>query len=665
MTVFMADPMTVARRVMARVLSPRPALDLNAWAVRFIMFGKESPFPGPYDPDKFPFFHRILEVLSPEHPVTLVVLRKSAQLGGTVLAQICVGGVLDLSPMPVFLVFPSDGNAKKWKRNKFAKMVAGSGTLSRIMQPEGARQGNSAMYWSRRDGAGYLQLAGANSPGQLSMESYPYAVHDDMAKWPADNGAGDPEQQADSRSKAFMTTGGKVFKIGTPLVEPGCRVTAAWRQGTREKFHIPCPHCDVYQPLEWANMLACLDDARPEEAHFTCVACHGRIEQHHRTEFNRRGRWVAENPGAHVVSFDLWAAYSPLERWENIARAWIRAKGKPEAEQVFMNDAVGLPYQTATEAPDWERLAARAEAEALPRGVVPDGYYIVTIGIDCQVDRVEWQAVVWGPRLTRCVIDRGIIHHHISTEAAWRDLDALVARSWPDVRGMRRTVDQTAIDAGAWKDDVFGWAKRHPQAKVIVIRGARGDTAPPLMRVKTERRADGTLIRAQKRWFQVGVSGMKASLYAYMRKDDPLEFGYIRFADGLGDDYFQQVTSETRKSVRGRDGTVSWRWVPKQGVAQEMLDTHLYAWAAAIREGIASKSDEQWEALRLKFEGAPDGSGPDLFSAALSRVVDPLPPDPLAPERVSTAPNSVRPVPRPTPRPATDYPPSNSGESYL
>lgn len=652
---FLADPRAVARRVLMGGLVPPRPLDLTAWARHNIHFGEESPFPGPYDPAKFPFFTRILEVLSPQHPASVVVLKKSAQLGGTVLAQIVVGGILDLSPRPLFLVFPSDGNATKWKRNKFTAMVKASKTLSRIMQPENARQGNSAMYWARRDGRGYLQLAGANSPGQLSMESYPYAVHDDLAKWPADNGAGDPEGQADSRSKAFLAVGGKVFKIGTPLVQPGCRVTAGWQQGTRERYHVPCPTCGHEQPLEWDNMLACLDEAHPEDAHFTCVSCNSRIDQHHRTAMTLAGRWVAENPGADVVSFYLWAAYSPLEDWANIVRAWLKAKGKPEAEQVFLNDNVGLAYQTATEAPPWESLSDRAEADGLPRGIVPAGYYDVTIGIDCQGDRAEWQAVAWGPSLTRIVIDRGIIHHHISTASAWAELDQLVERTWQDWRGNRRPTTQTAIDGGMWKDDVHEWARRHKSAKVIVVKGAKVDTAPPLALIKTERRADGKIIRAQRRWYQVGVSGMKASLYALLKKGDPLEFGYVRFVAGLGDDYFQQLTSETRKPFRRRDGSATWRWVPTPGIAQEMLDTHLYAWAAAHRAGVVHRSDEQWEALRLKYDGAPGTSGPDLFSAALSR--DPVPP---APDAVPAAP-----VARPAVAVPAAWSRHHTGESYL
>ncbi|MEI6560383.1 MAG: terminase gpA endonuclease subunit, partial [Rhodospirillaceae bacterium] len=511
----LADPRTVARADIARVMSPPPPVDLNRWAVDNIAFGTESPFPGPYNPDRFPFFRRILDVLSPEHPANVVVIRKSAQLGGTVLAQIFVGATLNQAPQPVFYVHPTDGNAKKWKRNKFKKMVDASPALTRIMQPDSARSGNSAMYWSRRDGRGYLQLAGANSPSQLSMDSYPIAIHDDISKWLADNGSGDPEVQADSRTKAFLTTGGKILKISTPDVLPGCRITRAWERGTRERYHVPCPHCDGFQALEWSTMLSCLDEANPDDAHFTCIHCGGKIEERHREAMNRRGQWVAEHPGAETISVYLWAAYSPLESWANLAKAWLRAKGNPEAERSFLNDNIGQAYQTATEAPDWQSVKDRAEAAGLPRGVVPLGMFMVTVGCDCQIDRIEFQVVAWGPKLQRVVIDWGIIHHHVSTEAAHRDLTALVGRTWPDAFAGQRPADCLAIDAGAWRDDVFAWTKRAPSSRVIVTKGARGDAAPPLTRVKQERKADGTLVQTQKKWFLVGVSGLKASLHAY------------------------------------------------------------------------------------------------------------------------------------------------------
>src|SRR5690606_33120276 len=106
-------------------------------------------------------------------------------------------------------------------------------------------------------------------------------VQDDLAKWEM-NAAGDPETQADSRSQAHEFA--KIFKISTPLVEPGCRITKAFEQGSQEKLYLPCPHCGHSQTLEWENFLANLDEEHPERSHFLCVApdCGGVIEDWHR-----------------------------------------------------------------------------------------------------------------------------------------------------------------------------------------------------------------------------------------------------------------------------------------------------------------------------------------------------------------------------------------------
>ncbi|MBV5331776.1 phage terminase large subunit family protein, partial [bacterium] len=85
------------------------------------------------------------------------------------------------------------------------------------------------------------------------------------------------------------------------------------------------------------------------------------------------------------------------------------------------------------------------------------------------------------------VIDHGIVHHHIGTEDAHRQLSALAARTWPDALGNRRPPDCLAIDGGAWTVDVHAWAKADRSGKVIVVKGARSDSAPPLARVKHER----------------------------------------------------------------------------------------------------------------------------------------------------------------------------------
>lgn len=72
-------------------------------------------------------------------------------------------------------------------------------------------------------------------------------------------------------------------------------------------------------------MLATLDSARPEAAHFTCVACGFPIEEHHRAAMVRAGEWRAHNPAARRThrSFWIWSAYSLLQSFARIALEWL------------------------------------------------------------------------------------------------------------------------------------------------------------------------------------------------------------------------------------------------------------------------------------------------------------------------------------------------------
>ena len=600
---FLANPEYVAAQVMREALLPPPPVDLNAWAVDNVRFGPESPFPGPYNPERFPFFRRILEVLGPDHPARIVVLRKSAQLGGTVLAQIFMGGCLDLDPGPFLYVHPTEGNAIRFARTKWRPMLKATPALASIFSSAGHKEGgNSTLFQERRDGRGFLQFSGANSEASLSMISMPRQVQDDLAKWEV-NSAGDPEGQADSRSKAFELA--KLFKTSTPLVADNCRITRAFKAGTQEFYHVPCPHCGDLHPLDWEDFKASIETFGPEFAHFTCPECGGVIEEHHRPAMNLAGEWVAHNPGASMISFHLWSAYSPLQSFRRLAESWLNAKGDAAREQTFLNDEIGLAYEVQGESPPWEGLRDRGEENGRSRGVIPRGALKLTLSFDCQSDRVEGVLIGWGRNLRRWVIETFVVEGHISEPAAREQLDALVKREWPDSFGGKRKVDLVGIDGNAWTNEVFDWVRPKPQSLVLMLRGIKGDNAQPLAPVG-ERGRDGKIRKYAKRFFNVGACGIKNSLYKYLRVEDPLQRGYVDFPAGLGDEYYRQLTSERRQLVPRKDGRGDgfpiYRWCLPAGLRNEMLDVMVYGEALATRLGWRHMAEAQWDALEARLE---------------------------------------------------------------
>ena len=467
----------------------------------------------------------------------------------------------------------------------------------------------SVLYKERRDGLSRLLITGANSPASLSQVTINAAMHDDIAKWEM-NSAGDPETQADSRCRAIADA--KIFKCSTPLISPGCRITKSFLEGSQEYPYVPCPHCGRMQTLDWENMQALLDPAHPEKACFSCVACGGIMEERHRPQMLSGFEWRAHNPAAMSQhrSFTIWSAYSPLQSWEQIAREWLKARGDPASEKTFWNDTLGRAYETRGDGRPWEELAARAKQSSYSRGTVPKGALLLMLGIDCQLDRVEWQIVGFGREYRRYVIDYGVIGKHVSEPDCQRNLDLLLSCKWLNSFGREIGISLAAIDAGYATDDVLTYARRYPPHKLIAVRGAQGDAAPRIAKVQREREEKrGVVLKYSSRFYNVGVSTLKMSLYRDLTKDDRATPGYVSFPNDCEDRYFQELVSETRVAHK-RFGQVFYRWEKPDKQANEMLDTMIYCAAAAVKHGVNWISDKGWEKLEIKYEDRPEPRGP-------------------------------------------------------
>jgi phage terminase large subunit GpA-like protein len=140
--------------------------------------------------------------------------------------------------------------------------------------------------------------------------------------------------------------------------------------------------------------------------------------------------------------------------------------------------------------------------------------------------------------------------------------------------------------------------------------------------MKFERRSDGQAKRSQKRAFMLNVSQLKADFYAWLKKDDPLDRGFVHIARGMGDEYYRQITSEVRVLRRNRAGVTTSAWeLAEPGRRNEGLDTMLYAEAAARRKGWTSLTEAQWEQLEAERGAAPAEPQGDLFDGQIA-VID-------------------------------------------
>jgi len=634
----------VVMRAVAAAMAPPPAPDLNAWAAAHLEFDEASPFPGPYSPARFPFFAAILDALGPEHPAREVTLRGSAQFGKTeTIHQVTLGGWFDLHPRNALVVHPTTASATEWVRSKWMRMRRANPRL-RAVFGAGAAQVDSLSYQETLDRSASLKVVSAGSPSDLSGTTRPLVLMDDVSKFET-TPMGDPEQLAVSRASAFDEA--KILRTSTPMIRGACRITAAYERGIAQEWAVPCPMCGHKAPLRWEDFKPSITPEAPEAAHFTCRSCGGVIEHKHKTAMVAAGEWVANNPRGDHPSFHLWRAYMPHRDWASIAVEWLQAEGDAGREQTFFNDVLGLPYEQASDAPDWTALRDRTEnaapEEQTPRSRIPALRPLLTAGADCQGDRIEVHVVAHGRDARAHAVDVIVIPHHIGTDEGRSALDAVLKRRWRNAAGRDVALDRLCIDGGTYTDDVWGWSKGHPWNRVNIVKGASTANGPIYAPQKFERKKDGKALKRQKRAYLVNVSALKATFYADLKKEDPDARGFCSFALGLGDAYYRQLSAEKRVLRRNRHGVMESRWeLVEPGGRNEALDTWIYADVAARLCGSRSMTDAEWDALEAERDAPPEGPQGDLFDAPLA-----------PPARPATAAKASRPSPTPT---ATDDP---------
>ena len=591
----------IGHEAAAAALMPPEPIDYLAFATEHVVFRDGEPRPGPWDRKGFAYFDQVLAALGPEDPCRLVTLMASAQCGKTILGNVFALGSVVMGRGTVLIVHPGLEGASRWSRMKLSPMMRSIPIVASLF-PNRPRDASDAILFKERiDELGNILISGANSAASLSQLTSPFVLEDDLAKW-EQNTAGDPEAQADSRARAHEYA--KIFKISTPLTLPSCKITRNFLAGSQERPHVPCPRCGTMIVLLW-------QDFHPEaidDPYFVCQTCGGVIKERDRSQMLAGFKWIASNPSAARVhrSFWLWSCYSVLQGWQRLAAEWNRAQGDSAAEQVFSCDSLGLAYQPQGDGRPPAELFARAEKSHYSRGQVPEGALVLTLAVDVQLDRIEWQLVGHGEGFKRYVVDIGTIDRHISEPACQRDLDILMRRRWPNVRGRTLEISMCAIDAGWSRDDVVAFCHRYSRSRVVAVRGVPGDLAPRVGRAELERsEKTGQVYKFGGRpVLPIGIYQLKSALYRDLAKIDPAEKGYISFPRDLPFRYFEELVSERRVTTKHMGQVkVIWEKISDRQ-ANECHDTMIYATAAALHWGVNRISPAGWAERREQLESA-------------------------------------------------------------
>ncbi len=137
-----------------------------------------------------------------------------------------------------------------------------------------------------------------------------------------------------------------------------------------------------------------------------------------------------------------------------------------------------------------------------------------------------------------------------------------------------------------------------------MVRGVGSETAPLLAMVKKEKNGPARRCATQA-VLQLRDVGPEDGPLSKPRPHRPLARGFIGLPSGLDDEFYRQLTSESRRAKQNKLGFTVYEWVKEPTVPNEGLDTHLQAEAAAIHFGVRGMPEAIWDRLEAERDTPP------------------------------------------------------------
>jgi phage terminase large subunit GpA-like protein len=464
-------------------IAPPPDIKISDWADENVVLGPDvSSHPGPWRTDFAPYQRRIMDVVNDPNVRRFVVM-KAARTGITYSAMLCpIAYYIKNDPCPFFVVYPTEQLAKKFSKKYLSPLIRDCAPIRELVHEQRSRDGNNTLMLKMFPG-GSITLAGANSPNSLRMDTAKI-VFIDEADGEVDLREGDYIKLAETRIETYMESGGKVGIISTPKNKGESLIEDAYNDSSKEKFYLPCPSCGEMQTLEWPQLDL-------ETCKLSCVKCealHNKLEWTENWE--KTGTWIAENPDHPTPGFHVNSLYSPFSTWEYLANEWREAVAAAEIGQfgklqVFINTKLGETWEIRGEQIDESGLMKRREAYFFDPDMnrdptmIPDGVCALTIGVDVQNNRLEYEVVGWGAGRESWGIEYDIIpgDPRIPGSPVWGLLDDVIRKPRKYANGVPVPVVCTCIDYGGGEgapDQTAGYAKARARWRVWPVRGVGG-----------------------------------------------------------------------------------------------------------------------------------------------------------------------------------------------
>lgn len=546
-----------------------------------ILVSDSSSEAGRWRTDRAPYQREIMDAFT-DPKIYEIDVMASAQVGKSEIQLNMIGEAVDEDPGPMMYVQPTKEMAEDYSKRRIAPMISACPTLREKFYAAKGKDSNNTINMKLFPG-GSLAIIGANSPTDLASKPIRYLLCDEIDRFPDSAGTeGDPIALAERRTETFRHNR-KIVKCSTPTIKGKSKIEKAFMKGTQEEWRTECPHCRSFSFIRFDDIRFDREEFRDEDgkkdwivtnARWRCPVCQREIPE---AEAKRLpAKWFARNPKAlanGIRSFRLSAFMSPWSDWRDIALSFLHAKDDPQLLQVFHNTMLGESWELRESNSEPQQLYGRREHY---NAQVPTGVLVMTMGVDTQDNRLEYEIVGWDRDEQSWGIQRGIIPGRPDAPGVWEEIDNLLEQEWEMANGMTLRISATFVDSGGhFTSDVYRQCARREMRRVFAIKGEPGEGKAYVRLMKKEKDAPkGTR-------FMIAVdSGKEAILYGAGVEEPGARFMHFPVGDDRGYDleFFRGLLSEKQMLVRRRgQNVITWEKVHERN---EPLDCRNYARAA-------------------------------------------------------------------------------------
>ena len=527
---------------------------------------------------------QILDAIQ-DHSVRQATVMSGSQLGKTQMVDALWEHHVDTRPEPVFLVYPIERLLRRAIHDKIEPAIRDCPPL-RDRVGTGKRKDGKLLAHNQENidfaGGGSLVMAFAGSESMLKNLTARLAIFDEFEEAPNPTSA---VGHMLDRLTAFGSDGTLVI-VSVPGAAGRSPTEAQYLAGDQRQFWVPCEECSEEQLLEWENVRMERVAGYGWRGTLPCVHCGVVIANAMRGRMIERGRWIAQQDFYGHASFQIGRLYNPELALDDICNAW--REGKRE-RQAFTRGVLGKPYEIwdETERPKglWDEviisglppyevavvdrngdfvLDENGEVQRIPAG--PDA---VTMGVDVQGDRLEYQVNNWYQG------ERGFTQVHAQIPIPDESPDTSPLDCFAVLADVIREFqpDITLIDMGNWPDWVADGIQKHLSwfATRNRVYGCRGRKQEDIDTPVVERMA-GT---GRNRYWAIATGRAKDTLWDMLTR----HLMYV-WGGAIPEKYVEQMEAEVLVEEEKPDGTIRQYWDNVKKRRNEALDCWVYSYGA-------------------------------------------------------------------------------------